>query len=139
MSEFQPKIVAFCCNWCSYAGADQAGLRRLQYPPTARIVRIMCSGRLDPVFVLEAFKYGADGVLVAGCHIPTDCHYTSGNFKAERRVLLLKKLLEQLGLEPERLRLEWISASEGEKFARVMEEMTQKLKELGPSPLKKSA
>jgi F420-non-reducing hydrogenase iron-sulfur subunit len=99
----------------------------------------MCSGRLDPVFVLEAFKYGADGVLVAGCHIPTDCHYTSGNFKAERRVLLLKKLLEQLGLEPERLRLEWISASEGEKFARVMEEMTQKLKELGPSPLKKSA
>jgi F420-non-reducing hydrogenase iron-sulfur subunit len=139
MSEFQPRIVAFCCNWCSYAGADQAGLRRLQYPPTARIVRIMCSGRLDPAFVLEAFKYGADGVLVAGCHIPTDCHYTSGNFKAERRVLLLKKLLEQLGLEPERLRLEWISASEGEKFARVMEEMTQKLKELGPSPLRKSA
>lgn len=138
MSEFQPKIVAFCCNWCSYAGADQAGLRRLQYPPTARIVRMMCSGRLDPVFVLEAFKYGADGVLVAGCHIPTDCHYTSGNFKAERRVLLLKKVLEEMGIEPERLRLEWISASEGEKFAKVIEEMTQQLRQLGPSPLRRS-
>jgi len=138
VSEFQPKIVAFCCNWCSYAGADQAGLRRLQYPPTVRIVRLMCSGRLDPVFVLEAFKYGADGVLVAGCHTPTDCHYTSGNFKAERRVLLLKKVLEQMGIEPERLRLEWISASEGEKFAKVVEEMTQQLKQLGPSPLRKS-
>ena len=132
---FEPKIVGFLCNWCSYAGADLAGVSRIQYPPSLRIVRVMCSGRIDPVFILEAFKSGADGVLVAGCH-PGDCHYLSGNYKAERRVLILKSLLEQLGLEPERLRLEWVSAAEGDRFATVVKVMTEEIKNLGPSPLK---
>jgi len=134
-SAFQPKIVGFLCNWCSYAGADLAGVSRIQYPPSLRIVRVMCSGRIDPVFILEAFRSGADGVLVAGCH-PGDCHYLSGNYKAERRVLILKRLLEQLGLEPERLRLEWVSAAEGDRFATVVKSMTEEIKNLGPSPLK---
>jgi F420-non-reducing hydrogenase iron-sulfur subunit len=108
----------------------------MQYPPNVRIIRVMCSGRIDPVFVLEAFKDGADGVLVAGCHIPSDCHYLSGNFKAQRRVFLTKRVLEQFGIEPERLRLEWVSASEGDRFASVMKEMVQEVKKLGPSPLK---
>ena len=133
-SEFKPKIVGFLCNWCSYAGADLAGVSRIQYPPTIRIVRVMCSGRVDPVFILEAFRSGADGVLVAGCH-PGDCHYLSGNYKAQNRVLLLEKVLEQLGLEPERLRLEWVSASEGERFATIIKDMTEKIRKLGPSPL----
>jgi len=132
---FEPKIVGFLCNWCSYAGADLAGVSRIQYPPSLRIVRVMCSGRIDPVFILEAFKSGADGVLVAGCH-PGDCHYLSGNYKAERRVLILKRLLEQLGLEPERLRLEWVSAAEGDRFATVVKVMTEEIRNLGPSPLK---
>jgi F420-non-reducing hydrogenase iron-sulfur subunit len=135
-TEFEPKIVGFLCNWCSYAGADLAGVSRIQYPPNIRIIRVMCSGRVDPAFVLEAFKNGADGVLVAGCHLPSDCHYLSGNFKAQRRIQLLKKVLEQFGLEPERLRLEWVSASEGDKFATVIKDMTEQLKKLGPSPLK---
>jgi len=134
-SQFKPKIVGFLCNWCSYAGADLAGVSRIQYPPTLRVVRVMCSGRIDPVFILEAFRSGADGVLVAGCH-PGDCHYISGNYKAERRTLLLQRVLEQLGLEPERLRLEWVSASEGDRFAMVIRDMTKELKKLGPSPLR---
>ena len=134
--DFEPKIVGFLCNWCSYAGADLAGVSRIQYPPNIRIIRVMCSGRIDPVFVLEAFKNGADGVLVAGCHLPSDCHYISGNFKALRRMSLLKVVLEQFGIEPERLRLEWISASEGDKFAAAVKDMVNRLKALGPSPLR---
>lgn len=133
--EMKPKIVGFLCNWCSYAGADLAGVSRIQYPSTLRIVRVMCSGRIDPIFILEAFRSGADGVLVAGCH-PGDCHYLSGNQKAQRRVSLLQMVMEQLGLEPERLRLDWISASEGERFAMIIKDMTEKIKTLGPSPLR---
>ena len=134
--QFEPKIVGFLCNWCSYAGADLAGVSRIQYPPNIRIIRVMCSGRVDPVFVLEAFKNGADGVLVAGCHLPSDCHYLSGNFKAQRRIDLLKEVLGQFGIEPERLRLEWISASEGDKFATVIKDMTEHIRKLGPVPFK---
>ena len=136
---FEPKIVGFLCNWCSYAGADLAGISRMQYPTNVRIIRVMCSGRVDPVFVLEAFKGGADGVLIAGCHLPSDCHYLSGNFKAQRRIALLKKVLGQFGIEPERLRIEWISASEGDRFAKTMKEITDQIRKLGPSPLKNGA
>lgn len=136
MTGFEPRIVGFLCNWCSYAGADLAGVSRFQYPTNVRIIRVMCSGRVHPAFILEAFRDGADGVLVAGCHPPNDCHYISGNLKAQRRVAMLKRLMSQLGLEPERLRLEWISAAEGDKFARVMREMVADLKRLGPSPLR---
>jgi len=132
---FEPKIIGFLCNWCAYAGADLAGVSRIQYPPNIRIIRVMCSGRIDPAFILEAFKDGADGVLVAGCHLPSDCHYISGNFKAMRRVNLLKKVLKQFGIEPERVRLEWISASEGDKFATVVRDMVEEIKRLGPNPL----
>jgi F420-non-reducing hydrogenase iron-sulfur subunit len=135
MTEFEPRIVGFLCNWCAYAGADLAGVSRIQYPPNLRVVRVMCSGRIDPAFVLEAFRSGADGVLVAGCH-PGDCHYISGNFKAYRRILMLKKLLEQFGLESERLRLEWVSASEGDRFATVIKDMVKVIKKLGPSPIR---
>ena len=138
MSDYEPKLVGFLCNWCSYAGADLAGVSRFQYPTNLRVIRVMCSGRVHPAHILEAFKDGADGVLVAGCHIPTDCHYISGNFKAQRRVAIVKKLMEQLGIEPERLRLEWISAAEGEKFAKTIRDMTEDLKKLGPSPVAKS-
>jgi F420-non-reducing hydrogenase iron-sulfur subunit len=134
--EFEPKIIGFLCNWCAYAGADLAGVSRMQYPPNIRIVRVMCSGRVDPSFILEALKDGADGVLVAGCHLPSDCHYISGNFKALRRIKLLKKVLEQFGIEPERVRLEWISASEGDKFAMVVKDMVEQIKKIGPSPFK---
>lgn len=137
MSSFEPRIVGFLCNWCSYAGADLAGISRFQYPTNLRVIRVMCSGRVHPAFILQAFKDGADGVLVAGCHPPNDCHYISGNLKTQRRVALLKKLMSQLGLEPERLRLEWISAAEGDKFARVIREMVEDLKRLGPSPVRK--
>jgi F420-non-reducing hydrogenase iron-sulfur subunit len=135
--DFEPKIVGFLCNWCSYAGADLAGVSRIQYPPNIRIIRVMCSGRIDPAFILEAFKNGADGVLVAGCHLPSDCHYLSGNFKALRRVTLLRKVLKEFGIEPERVRLEWVSASEGDKFAAVVKDMVEQVKKLGPSPLKR--
>ncbi len=135
MTEFEPKIVGFLCNWCAYAGADLAGVSRIQYPPNLRVVRVMCTGRIDPAFILEAFRSGADGVLVAGCH-PGDCHYISGNFKVYRRILMLKKLLEQFGLEPERLRLEWVSASEGDRFATVIKDMVNEVKKLGPSTLR---
>ena len=133
--DFEPSIIGFLCNWCSYAGADLAGVSRIQYPPNLRIIRVMCSGRVDPAFILEAFRSGADGVLIAGCH-PGDCHYIAGNYKAQRRGILLKKLLEQFGLEPQRLRIEFVSASEGAKFAAVVKEMVEDIKKLGPSPLK---
>ena len=135
-TSFEPKIVGFLCNWCSYAGADLAGVSRIQYPPNIRIIRVMCSGRIDPIFVLEAFKDGADGVLIAGCHLPSDCHYMNGNFKTLGRVTLLKEVLQQFGIEPERLRLEWISASEGDKFASIVKDMVKQIRELGPNPLK---
>ncbi|KPV62438.1 MAG: F420-non-reducing hydrogenase vhc iron-sulfur subunit D [Candidatus Bathyarchaeota archaeon BA1] len=135
MTEFEPRMIGFLCNWCSYAGADLAGVSRIQYPPTLRIVRVMCSGRVDPIFILEAFRSGADGVLVAGCH-PGDCHYLAGNYKAQRRVVMLRRLLEQFGLEPDRLRLEWVSASEGDRFATVIKDMTEEIRKLGPSPLR---
>jgi F420-non-reducing hydrogenase iron-sulfur subunit len=133
---FEPKIIGFLCNWCSYAGADLAGVSRIQYPPNIRIIRVMCSGRIDPAFILEAFKDGADGVLIGGCHLPSDCHYISGNFKALRRISLIKKVLSEFGIEPERVRLEWISASEGDKYAAVVRDMTEQIKKLGPNPVK---
>jgi F420-non-reducing hydrogenase iron-sulfur subunit len=133
---FEPKIIGFLCNWCSYAGADLAGVSRIQYPPNIRIIRVMCSGRIDPAFVLEAFKDGADGVLVAGCHLPSDCHYISGNAKANRRINLLKRVLKDFGIEPERLRLEWVSASEGDRWAAVVRSMVDDLKKLGPIQVK---
>jgi len=128
---FEPKIVGFLCRWCSYTGADLAGTSRIQYPSNLTAVKVMCSGRVDPTFVVKACAEGADGVLIAGCH-PGDCHYTNGNFKAFRRYPLLLKLLEQYGIEKERIRLEWVSAAEGEKFAHVVEEMTEMLRALGP-------
>lgn len=135
-TEFEPKIVAFCCNWCSYAGADLAGVSRIQYPPNIRIIRVMCSGRVAPAFALKALAIGADGVLIAGCH-PGDCHYIAGNYKTRRRVELTRMLVEQFGVEPERLRLEWISAAEGTRFAEVVRDFTNTVKELGPNPLKR--
>ncbi|MFX1293403.1 MAG: hydrogenase iron-sulfur subunit [Promethearchaeota archaeon] len=125
-----PNIVAFLCNWCGYAGADLAGVSRFQYPTSVKIIRVMCSGRVDPVFILKAFESGADGVLVCGCHI-NDCHYITGNLKAEKRVEKTKKLLETIGIKSDRLRLEWISASEGVKFANLINEFTEFLKKLG--------
>jgi F420-non-reducing hydrogenase iron-sulfur subunit len=133
---FEPKIIGFLCNWCSYAGADLAGVSRIQYPTNIRIIRVMCSGRIDPAFIFEAFKDGADGVLVAGCHLPSDCHYISGNFKALRRITLLKNTLKEFGIEPERVRLEWVSASEGDKFAMIVRNMVEDLKKIGPNPVK---
>jgi F420-non-reducing hydrogenase iron-sulfur subunit len=131
---FEPRIVGFLCNWCSYAGADLAGVSRISYPTNIRIVRLMCSGRVDPVIVLETLAQGADGVLVAGCHIG-DCHYITGNLQAELKINMLKKLLARTGLEVERLRLEWVSASEGGRFAELVKDFTDQLKRLGPSPL----
>jgi F420-non-reducing hydrogenase iron-sulfur subunit len=134
-SEFKPKIAAFFCNWCTYTASDLAGVSRLKYPASIRVIRIMCSGRLDPQFVVDAFAEGADGVLIGGCH-PGDCHYSNGNYKCLRRFHLLKKYLPQVGIEPERLRLEWISASEGKRLAEVVHEMTATMLELGPSTVK---
>ena len=133
--EFEPNIIGFLCNWCSYAGADLAGTSRIKYPPNIKSIRVMCSGRVDPVFALEALKKGADGVLIAGCH-PGDCHYQSGNYKTNRRIKLLKKFLEEMGVKPSRVRFEYISASEGQKFAQVVTEFVDELKKLGPSPIK---
>lgn len=130
MNDYEPKIVAFLCRWCSYQGADLAGTSRMKYPENVRIIRLMCSGRLDPQFVLKAFRLGASGVLICGCHIG-DCHYQEGNIKTMRRFPLLVKLLEQFGIEKDRIRLEWISASEADKFVSVVKDMTTKLKELG--------
>ena len=132
MTEWDSKIVAFCCNWCSYAGADLAGVSRMQYPANARVIRVMCTGRLEPEFILRAFELGADGVLVAGCHIG-DCHYVSGNEKAEEKIAMTAELLDVLGIDRKRLRLEWISASEGRKFADTMKDFVDRLKELGPA------
>ena len=131
--EFEPLIIGFCCNWCSYAGADLAGVSRLQYPPNMRIVRVMCSGMVHPNLVIDALTKGADGVIICGCHIG-DCHYIEGNLKAESRKDAIELLLEDFGLEPERFRLEWVSASEGPRFAEVMREMTETVRALGPSP-----
>jgi F420-non-reducing hydrogenase iron-sulfur subunit len=128
---FEPKIVGLLCRWCSYAGADLAGTSRKKYAPNLRVVRVMCTGRVEPTFVLKALEKGADGVLIAGCH-PGDCHYVEGNYKTRRRFLLLKKVLAQMGIEEERVRLEWVSASEGERFATIAEEMTEQVRKLGP-------
>ena len=129
--EWSPKIAAFCCNWCSYAGADLAGTSRIQYPTSVRIIRVNCTGRVDPDFVLKALEDGADGVLVSGCH-PGDCHYTSGNLKMQARWALLKRAIEQAGMNPDRIRLQWASASEGQKFADGVRELTEKVSALGP-------
>lgn len=128
---FEPKLVGFLCNWCSYTGADLAGTARMIYAPNIRIIRVMCSGRVDPQFVLKAFAEGADGVLISGCH-PGDCHYQEGNYKALRRAKLLSKMLEQFGIEKERFRLEWVSAAEGVKFQQVCNEFTEQIRKLGP-------
>ncbi|MGB3459716.1 MAG: hydrogenase iron-sulfur subunit [Halobacteriota archaeon] len=125
------KLIGFMCNWCCYAGADLAGVSRFQYPPNIRIIRVMCSGRVDPELILDTFLYGADGVFIGGCHLG-DCHYLEGNYYAEKKVEMAKRLLKAAGVEPERLRLEWISASEGERFAEVIREFTEEIKELGP-------
>jgi F420-non-reducing hydrogenase iron-sulfur subunit len=134
MTEFEPKIIGFLCNWCSYAGADLAGVSRIQYPPNIRIIRVMCSGRVDPVIVLEMFANGADGVMVMGCH-PGECHYLDGNLHAQRRIEMLRRLLRNVGIKPERLRLEWVSAAEGGRFADMVKDFTDQLKRLGSSPL----
>ncbi len=134
---YQPTIVSFLCNWCSYTGADLAGTSRMKYAPNIRIIRVMCSGRVDPTFVLSAFKEGADGVLICGCH-PGDCHYHEGNYKCLRRYHLLQKYLDQMGLEKGRLRLEWISASEGKQFAQLADEFTEQIKQLGPCKVKET-
>jgi F420-non-reducing hydrogenase iron-sulfur subunit len=128
---YEPKIVAFCCNWCSYAGADLAGTTRIQYPPNVRIIRVMCSGRVDPAFVLKAFALGADGVIVAGCH-PADCHYINGNEKTAMRGDFLESFLDEAGIEPQRFKVEWIAGSEGRKFAETIKKMTMDLERLGP-------
>ncbi len=132
MSDFEPKIVVYACNWCTYAATDLAGTSRMSYPENVRIIRVMCSGRVDPQFVLQAFADGADGVIVAGCHPPADCHYIEGNYKAYRRFELFKKLLEAFGIEKERFRLEWISAAEASRWVQVVNEMVAELKKLGP-------
>ena len=131
MNDFAPKIVVFCYNWCSYAGADLAGTSRLKIKPYFRVIRTMCSGRIEPTFIFHAFTHGADGVMVAGCH-PGDCHYNSGNYKARRRKMLLKNMLPQLGIESERLRLEWISASEAPKFRSAVNGFIDEITKLGP-------
>ena len=136
VGEFEPRIVAFLCNWCSYSAGDLAGVSRLQMPPHFRVIRVMCSSRIDSVFLLRAFLGGADGVLVAGCH-PGDCHYEKGNYHARRRFAVMRKIFEQLGLESERLRLSWISASEGPRFQQVINEFTAKVIQLGPNPAKR--
>jgi len=128
---FEPKIIGFLCNWCSYTGADLAGTARLKYPPNILAIRVMCSGRVDPGFVLDAFQKGADGVLICGCH-PGDCHYVEGNYKCMRRVPLTVKILEGMGVDKRRLRLEWVSASEGGRFQEVIGEFTEQIRALGP-------
>ena len=137
-NNFNPSIVGFFCNWCTYLAADLAGTSRMKYAPNVRVVRTMCSGRVDPQMVLWAFRNGADGVLIGGCH-PGDCHYQEGNYKALRRSKLLRKMLPQFGIEPERLRLEWISASEGERLRDVVNEFTEQIRRLGPLHKKEAA
>ena len=132
MADFEPIVLAFCCNWCAYAGADLAGTSRSQYPPNLRIIRVMCSGMVHPNLVIEALTKGADGVLVIGCH-PGDCHYQSGNFKARRRVAILRNVLDQFGIPKERVWLRWISASEGQMFAETIREITEATRKMGPA------
>lgn len=132
---YEPKIVGFLCNWCSYTGADLAGTSRIQYPPNIRVIRVMCSARVDPSFVLQSLAKGADGVLICGCH-PGDCHYSEGNYKAMRRYPLLMRMLDAYRIERDRVRLEWVSASEGQRFADIVADMTERLKALGPSRVK---
>jgi len=137
MSEFEPNIVAFLCNWCSYAGADLTGTTRTHYPPTVKVIRVMCTGRVNPLFVAQALQKGADGVLISGCH-PGECHYMKGNFLARRRFMIMKNLLEFMGIDSRRIRMSWVSASEGKKFAEVISEVTRDIAELGPlQPLKR--
>jgi F420-non-reducing hydrogenase iron-sulfur subunit len=132
---FEPKIVGFLCNWCSYTGADLAGTSRIQYPPNIRVIRVMCSARIEPEFVLRALASGADGVLICGCH-PGDCHYSEGNYKAMRRYPLLKHVLKDYGVDDDRVRLEWVSASEGQHFADIVTDMTERVRALGPLRIK---
>ena len=129
---WEPLIVAFCCNWCSYAGGDLAGTSRMSYPANVRVIRVPCSSRVNPLFVLRSFQRGADGVIIAGCH-PGDCHYSTGNYHVRRRFSAFRRLLEFAGVEPERFEIRWISASEGDKFSEVMAAMTEKIKALGPN------
>ena len=131
MNDFEPNIVAFLCNWCSYAGADLTGTTRTHYPSTVKVIRVMCTGRVNPLFVAQVFRSGADGVLISGCH-PGECHYMKGNFLARRRFLVMKNLLEFIGIDPQRIRMSWVSASEGKKFADVITEVTEEIKKLGP-------
>jgi F420-non-reducing hydrogenase iron-sulfur subunit len=131
MEQFEPKMIVFLCNWCSYAGADLAGTSRIQYAPNVRIIRVMCSGRVEPYFILKALQRGADGVLLLGCH-PGECHYLEGNYKTAGRMALLKKMLAQFGIEEGRVRLDWVSASEGSRFASIVNEMTAAIRALGP-------
>ncbi len=134
-SGFEPRIVAFLCNWCTYTGADLAGTSRLQYPPNVRIIRLMCSGAVDVSYVLKPLLDGADGVLIGGCH-PGDCHYQEGNYKARRRIAILDETLKSMGLDERRVRLRWISASEGLRFAETVREFTEELRQIGPNPLR---
>jgi len=134
MGQCEPKIGGFLCNWCSYAGADLAGTSRMQYPPNIRPIRVMCSGSVDSAYILRALLAGADGVLVGGCH-PGDCHYVSGNYKARRRITILKEIMKALGLEDERVRIRWISASEGKRYADTVSRMTSDMRKLGPNPV----
>lgn len=129
---WEPKIVAFLCNWCSYAGADLAGVSRFQYPPNVRVIRVPCSGRVNPMYIVKALQYGVDGVLVSGCH-PGDCHYISGNLVARRKFALLKDFLEYLGIEPGRVQFSWVSASEGSRFASLIEKVVEDVRKLGPA------
>jgi F420-non-reducing hydrogenase iron-sulfur subunit len=131
-TDWEPKIIAFLCNWCSYAGADLAGVSRIQYPPNVRIVRVPCSSRVNPLYIIKSIQHGVDGVLVSGCH-PGDCHYISGNYYARRRFALLKSMLEFVGIEPGRVNFSWVSAAEGEKFARVVKDVVETVKALGPA------
>jgi F420-non-reducing hydrogenase iron-sulfur subunit len=134
MSEWEPKIVAFLCNWCSYAGADGAGGQKREYPAEVKLIRVMCSGRVDPQFVLTALREGADGVMILGCH-PGDCHYRNGNIKALRRFRLLGRMLDQFGIDPRRVRLDWVAAGEAERFQKLTGEMTELIRDLGPLSL----
>ena len=135
MNNFEPKIVAFVCNWCSYAGADKAGEQKLDYPANVKLIRVMCSGRVDPQFVMRAFRVGADGVMILGCH-PGDCHYRDGNIKTLRRFRLFEKMLEQFGINRQRFLLNWVAAGEGKKFQEVTTEMTETVRKLGPLEIK---
>ncbi len=132
VNNWQPKIIAFLCNWCSYAGADLAGISRLQYPPNVRVIRVPCSGRMNPLYIIKALQHGVDGVLVSGCH-PGDCHYITGNYHARRKFAIINSLLQYVGIEPGRIHFSWVSASEGGKFAEVIRTVTEDVKKLGPA------